>query len=221
MSQKFTAILLMAGSGTRFGSLLPKQLHEIDGKKVYQHALETFLQSGLFHEIILVCHPDWQVSEPGTKTVIGGKTRQESSFLGLQACDPSTDYVVIHDGTRPFISLDILKEHVKRVQTAEAVNTCIRSPDTIVHSATGHLIDDIPLRSEYWLGQTPQSFAYDLILEAHRRTKKKNSTDDCSLVLDMGCDVYIVQGSEENLKITTERDLALLSSISCLMKRPC
>jgi 2-C-methyl-D-erythritol 4-phosphate cytidylyltransferase len=209
MEIKVSAILLMAGSGQRFGNTIPKQFHDLGGKKIYQHTLEKFQTSQLFHEIVLVCPPDWMVHEEGVKSVAGGATRQESSFKGLSACDPTTQYVVIHDAVRPFVSLEILQENVAKVQQYDATDTCIPSSDTIVQSADGIRIDEIPLRSEYWQGQTPQSFAYDLILEAHRRTRRKNVSDDCSLVLEMGCEIYLVRGNEENLKITTELDLAV------------
>lgn len=209
MKEQISAILLMAGIGSRFGNLIPKQFHELLGKKIYQHTLEQFQASKLFNEIICVCHPDWIINEPGIKVATGGNTRQESSFKGLLACVPDTQYVVIHDIVRPFVSLEILQEHIKLVKQYDAVDTCIPSADTIVHSVDGKRIDEIPLRSEYWRGQTPQSFAYDLIFEAHQRTKRKNATDDCSLVLEMGYDIYIVKGSEENIKITTETDFFL------------
>lgn len=214
MKERTAAIILMAGKGNRFGSALPKQLYELCGKKIYKYTLERFQESGLFEEIILVCHPDWMVEEDGVKVVAGGATRQESSYRGLMACDAATQYVVIHDGVRPFVSLEILRENVRLVKQFDAIDTCIPSTDTIVHSVDGKRIDEIPLRSEYWRGQTPQSFAYDLILEAHQRTKRKNASDDCSLILEMGYDVHIVTGSEENIKITTEKDILLAEQFS-------
>lgn len=197
----------MAGTGIRFGNPLPKQFHELLGKRIYQYTLEAFQNSKLFDEIICVCHPDWPINEPGIKAIHGGDTRQESSFKGVLACKSDTQYVVIHDSVRPFISLEILQKHIELVKQYDAVDTCIPSADTIVHSVDGQRIDEIPIRSQYWRGQTPQSFAYHLILEAHQRTKRKNATDDCSLILEMGYDPYIVKGSEENIKITTKTDL--------------
>lgn len=207
------AIILMAGTGHRFGGPTPKQFQELAGEKIYLHTLKKFLDSRLFDEIILVCHPEWMVETEGVKVVMGGATRQESSYLGLLACHPSTKYVVIHDAVRPFVSLEILKENVKHVKEHEAVNTCIPALDTIVHSFNGQTINEIPPRSQYWRGQTPQSFAYELILEAHQKTEKKDASDDCALILEMGYDVFMVRGSEENIKITTEVDLLLAESL--------
>ncbi|MGC1879320.1 MAG: bifunctional cytidylyltransferase/SDR family oxidoreductase [Rhabdochlamydiaceae bacterium] len=224
-NDQIKAILLLGGTGLRFGSGIPKQFHRLAGKKVYLHTLETFLEAKLFEEIILVCPTLWiqQVSSDiapycgAPITVIeGGSTRQESSFKGLQACGPSTQIVVIHDGVRPFISGSILKENVEKAIQYKAVDTCIPSADTLVHTLGKEEIVKIPNRSEYLRGQTPQSFDYSLILSAHLKAQKEgilNHSDDCSLVLKVGHPVHIVMGSEENIKITSELDLLLAEQI--------
>jgi 2-C-methyl-D-erythritol 4-phosphate cytidylyltransferase len=235
------AILLIAGIGRRFGSEIPKQFHRLAGKKVYLHTLEAFFAANLFEEIILVCPSTWmaQVKEDiipysfiKIRVVEGGVTRQESSLKGLQACKESTKIVVIHDGVRPFISETILKENVVKAIQYKAVDTCIASADTLVCTSNEEKIDSIPNRSEYLRGQTPQSFDYALILQAHLKAKEKgicHHSDDCSLVLKMGHPVYIVVGSEENIKITSELDLLLAEQIlrlknfssSSLIERNC
>jgi len=209
----------MAGIGSRLGSPTPKQFHLLGSKKIYLHTLETFLTSNLFQQIILVCHPDWIneikneiPQDPKIVIIAGGPTRQASSLLGLHACK-TTDYVMIHDAARPFVSQEILERNIAAVQNHPAVDTCIPSADTIVYSENGHLINSIPNRKEYLRGQTPQTFAYQLILEAHQKTKNTQSTDDCSLVLELGHPVAIVPGSEDNIKITTELDIQLGHSI--------
>lgn len=216
--EKIVGIILMGGEGARFGSFMPKQFHLIEGKEIYLHTLETFVKSHLFDEIILVCHCDWLslVQEKTTHYPVricqGGKTRQRSSYLGLLACPKDTSYVVIHDAVRPFVSYEILKRNVERVKIVKAIDTCIPLADTIVHSKDGLTIDHIPLRHEYFRGQTPQSFEYSLILKAHENTQKTNASDDCSLVLDLGHSVEIVRGDERNRKITTELDVHITSA---------
>jgi len=214
MEARIAAILLMAGVGSRLGSSVPKQFHLLGPKKIYQHTLETFSSSQMFDQILLVCHPDWmdQVKSevPSEIQVIaGGKTRQDSSLLGLQACDPTTQFVMVHDAVRPFVSKAILERNIAAVLKHRAVDTCIPSADTIVHSEEGKLITSIPPRKAYLRGQTPQTFEYPLICEAHRKTPQTNSTDDCSLVLELGQPVAIVLGEEDNIKITTELDVEL------------
>jgi ribitol-5-phosphate 2-dehydrogenase (NADP+) / D-ribitol-5-phosphate cytidylyltransferase len=214
MEESFAAIILMAGEGRRLGHPVPKQFLPLGSKKVYQHTLETFLDSRLFQQIVLVCHPDWTEAVknevPALITVVpGGPTRQASSLLGLQACDPGTHFVVIHDAVRPFVSKEILERNIAAVRESKAVDTCIPTADTIVHAKESKFITSIPVRKEYWRGQTPQTFDYKLICEAHRKTQVLESTDDCSLVLQLGHRVAIVAGSEENMKITTELDVEL------------
>jgi 2-C-methyl-D-erythritol 4-phosphate cytidylyltransferase len=220
---RIKAILLMGGSGQRFGSETPKQFHLLAGKRVYLHTLERFIESDLFQEIILVCPESWlnEVTQetkeyPQITLTQGGTTRQESSHLGLLACGPDTDYVVIHDAVRPFISPEILQQNVHQVLQHRAVDTCIPSADTIVHSKTGSTIDAIPKRAEYLRGQTPQSFAYPLILKAHQQTTITNSSDDCTLIQNLH-PIHIVPGDDHNLKITTELDLFLAEHL--LQKR--
>lgn len=218
------AIILMGGTGERFGSATPKQFHRLAGKKVYLYTLETFLYSGLFEEIILVCPLGWmdQIKEDiasyhgSISIVIGGSTRQESSLCGLLACSDNTRLVVIHDAVRPFVSKEILQQNIARTLHYGAVDTCISSADTLVHAPCKNRISSIPSRAEYLRGQTPQSFDYSLILNAHLSAKSAgifNHSDDCSLALREGHSVYIVDGSEDNIKITSELDLILAEQI--------
>ena len=218
-------IILISGNGNRFGSHLPKQFHRISGKRVYLYTVEKFLTISAFETILLICPERWipQVQEevsayndPRIQIVVGGESRQESSFLGLKACGDLTRYVVIHDGVRPFVSEEILLNNIQGAIDIGAVDTCIPSTDTVVHAVSEEKIFDIPLRSEYWRGQTPQSFSYPLILRAHEEAQKGEappSSDDCSLVLRLNHPIKIVLGSEENIKITTELDLFLAEQI--------
>jgi len=221
-----SALLLMAGIGSRLGSPIPKQFHLLGSKKVYLHTLETFINSHLFQQIILVCHSDWidQVnneipSDPTIQIIAGGPTRQASSLLGLMACN-RTDFVMIHDAVRPFVSQEILERNLAAVRQHRAVDTCIPSADTIVHAKNGEFITSIPLRKSYQRGQTPQTFDYQLIFEAHQKTQATESTDDCSLVLELGHSVAIVPGSEDNLKITTEMDVEIAEWMLSKTSRP-
>jgi 2-C-methyl-D-erythritol 4-phosphate cytidylyltransferase len=203
------AILLLGGSGQRLPiNNTPKQFLEIGGKKIYEITLDTFERSDLFSEIILVTPKEHPL--PGS--VVGGQTRQASSYQGILACGADTDFVVIHDAVRPFVSIDILKRNVDAVQIHQAVDTCIPCTDTIVN-AHNEIITAIPNRAQCMRGQTPQSFAYSLIKEAHEKTSQTNATDDCSLVFELGHKIHIVMGSDENFKITTPHDYKLAKTI--------
>jgi len=214
------AILLMGGKGRRFGSDTPKQFLNLSGKKIYLHTLETFLSFSEFSQILLVCHKDWikniatEVKASHVQIVEGGKSRQDSSYRGVIACGKETTHVIIHDVVRPFVSKQIIQDHLNALQTYEAINTCTPSTDTIVHAKTLDHISSIPNRNHLLRGQTPQSFSYPLILEAHEKTHLKNASDDCQLVLDLGeKHINIVLGSEHNIKITNDLDLFLAEQL--------
>jgi 2-C-methyl-D-erythritol 4-phosphate cytidylyltransferase len=216
----------MAGTGSRFGSARPKQFHRLSGKKIYEHTLQRFVDSGLFDDIVLVVHPD-SVTEVTSdvqrmaRVIPGGVTRQESAYLGLLACKDCS-IVCIHDAVRPFVTTEILRENIALAREYGAANTCIPSTDTLAYAPQKHdVIHSIPLRSDYLRGQTPQTFRYALILQAHEQARKEgivNASDDCLLVLRMGQDVRVAKGSESNIKITTELDMCLADQILRLSK---
>lgn len=213
----------MGGKGARFGSPLPKQFHRLAGKRVYQYALEQLLQIADFASILLVCESSWvhtihdelsTYRDPRLRVIAGGQSRQESSFLGLRACPEGTTHVLLHDAVRPFVSQEILLANIQGAITHGAVDTCIPSTDTLVHTLDQKQIHHIPLRSEYWKGQTPQSFAYPLIMQAHRAAlENPPRSDDGALVLAMGHPLHIILGSEKNIKITTEWDLLIAEQL--------
>lgn len=213
-NQRIGAVLLMAGSGFRMQSEVPKQFLLIGEEEVYRYAMRSLIESSYFEEIVLVCHPDWlDIDVPqGVKVVAGGKTRQESSYIGLRAFAKKPDIVLIHDAVRPFVSKEILRENILAAIAVGAVDTCIPSADTIVRSMDGKRIDQIPDRSNYFRGQTPQCFQYALILQAHQNALEKkltNQSDDCSLVHLLGAPIAMVAGDEQNMKITSELDLKI------------
>jgi ribitol-5-phosphate 2-dehydrogenase (NADP+) / D-ribitol-5-phosphate cytidylyltransferase len=209
-----SGIILLGGMGGRFNDTVPKQFHKLSGKKVYLRTLDKFCTTKLFDEVILVCHPDWVstvekdiegYTSPKIRVISGGKTRQESSHRGILASHG--DYVVIHDAVRPFVTERILRENVEGAIAYGAVDTCIRSADTIVHSLDGERITAIPDRDQYLRGQTPQSFSKALILKAHKQAGNNESSCECRLVREQGTPVHVVEGDEGNMKITTKLDL--------------
>ncbi len=214
---KLSAILLLAGSGLRFGSSLPKQFQPLLGKKVYRYALDTLLSCGFFHEILLIIQPDFTPyldSHPECKIILGGVSRQSSVHLALKQCKNPT-HVLIHDGVRPFLTRELIQLHVdKLLQGFENVNTCIPSSDTI-NVLQNEEITSIPPRGDFLRGQTPQSFSFEKLLKAHQETVKEY-TDDCSLMLDAGNKLSYVAGNEYNIKITSSLDLEIAKTIASL-----
>jgi len=215
------AILLMGGTGDRFGSSRPKQFHLAAGKKLYLYTVEKFIDSDRFKEILLVAPSGWirEIEEDikeylgsSLRIIPGGATRQESSFLGVMACPSTTEIVVIHDAVRPFVTKRMIDENILKAQEVGAADTCIASTDTLVYAPSGDFIHTIPLRSHFLRGQTPQSFQFKLICQAHHHAQAltlEGISDDCRLVREIGAAVAIVQGEESNIKITTPLDLLL------------
>lgn len=208
------AVVLMAGTGTRFGNPIPKQFHKLGSKSVYLHTLDVLLRLQVFDEIVLVVQPDWldvvRMQAPEASVALGGNSRQESSFLGLKAFSQTPDIVLIHDAVRPFVSEEVLLENIEKAILHGAVDTCIPCTDTLVHAPKRDRIGTIPKREEYLRGQTPQTFRFSWIWEAHQEALSKGLSDlhdDCQLVLSSGHPVFVVMGSDMNLKITTELDL--------------
>lgn len=212
------AILVMGGRGVRFQASIPKQFHLLSGKPIYLYSLETLRANLSFSEIIIVCPKDWikRVSkeianfQDSIQLIAGGSTRQQSCYLGLQQARPC-DYVLIHDAVRPLLNHEIINQNIDSVLQYKAVNTICPVSDTIVHlDPTTSFIQHIPNRSFCFQGQTPQTFAYPLLFNAHNHaleSKINNASDDCQLVLGMGHPVYTVKGSEKNIKITNAVDL--------------
>ncbi|MEG0308131.1 MAG: 2-C-methyl-D-erythritol 4-phosphate cytidylyltransferase [Clostridium sp.] len=227
-------IILAGGSGTRMGSDLPKQFIDIYGKPLIVHTVEAFDINPNIDYIAVICKEEFKedltiwVRKYGlTKVkwiVDGGDTRQSSVESGLNAIKDfcgEKDIVVIHDAARPLISQRIIDENIEMAKVYGAVDTVIPSADTIIRTKTGEFIDEVPPRSELYLGQTPQSFEYGLIKKAHENARISNietATDDCQLVLKLDEKVYLVNGDKLNFKVTTFEDLLILKSVIKLGK---
>ena len=167
---------------------------------------------------------DWCKEYQLTKVrmvVPGGYTRQESVYNGLQAVksislDINNDVVLIHDSARPLVSKEIISANISACEKYDATCTAIRVKDTIARSINASNINEVVNREELYQCQTPQSFKLSLILNAHEQSKNNalnGATDDAQLVLALNKNVYLVDGSSLNFKITTDADLLLLDAI--------
>lgn len=207
----------MGGAGVRFGGEIPKQFCLLGGKPLYLYALQTMREVEVFDEIILVCPQGYGVEdEAAFHCVFGKATRQLSAKAGLDGFLQYPEIVLIHDAVRPFITREIILENLDAAIAHGAANTCIATTDTLVFAPNQKWIDSIPNREEFLRGQTPQTFRYPLIVEAHEQAIKRgiqNSSDDCQLVLEMGKKVAIVAGSEKNFKITSPFDLNIAETL--------
>jgi 2-C-methyl-D-erythritol 4-phosphate cytidylyltransferase len=219
MGKKIVAIVLAGGAGKRMKSRMPKQFNDVNGKPIISYSLSVFNDYPKITDIVVVSHKNHisRVKEIVKKygitkvkhVVVGGVTRQESSFIGIKKCPRGTDYVLIHDAARPFIDNAMVKRTINAAKQFGAVTTAMSVKDTVV-SAKRSFIKEIPDRSDLFNVQTPQGFEYETIVSAHKLARKNGitgATDDTSLVMAMGCEVKVVKGSSGNFKITDKADM--------------
>ena len=209
---KFGAIITAGGTSSRFGNT-NKLLEKINNKEIIKYTVEAFIQADI--EDIVICSNSSIIEilskmfnqYKNIKIIEGGKTRQESVFNGLKVLD--SDYVLIHDGARPMITTQIIKNTIPSVVEKKAVSVMTKTIDTIKEvNEQGRIIKTID-RSKLYNTQTPQAFEYKLIRQAHETLIDKSFTDDAGMVEFLGKDVYIVEGDYRNIKVTTKSDLAL------------
>jgi 2-C-methyl-D-erythritol 4-phosphate cytidylyltransferase len=214
------AIIVAAGSGTRFGGEKPKQFLEVGGKPLLIHTLEKFENCPLINEIILVIAANQIINyrEIATKyhlrkvakIVYGGKTRAESVFKGFSVIESATaEIVAIHDGARPFVTNEEITATIKKAMQTGAA--CLVAPvtDTIKEIADGKIVGTIE-RTKLRRALTPQAFHFEILRNAFFGADfSESATDECFLVEKLGYKIAIVEGSAKNIKITTREDWEL------------
>ncbi|WP_400164690.1 2-C-methyl-D-erythritol 4-phosphate cytidylyltransferase [Brevibacillus sp. TJ4] len=217
------AVIVAAGSGKRMGSHRNKLWLPLAGEPILAHTVRLFASHPEVAEIVLVVSEqdhadviDWLRTEGIRLTVVvGGAERQDSVRHGLQALSPDCSYVLVHDAARPFVTPQQISQLISQVQHDQATIVAVPVKDTIkVVGETGQ-IESTPARESLWAVQTPQAFRMSLLQEAHQRAKEagKLGTDDATLVEWLGHPVTVMQGSYENIKITTPDDLLVGEAI--------
>ncbi|MFD1542195.1 bifunctional cytidylyltransferase/SDR family oxidoreductase [Nonomuraea guangzhouensis] len=227
-------VVLAGGVGRRVGLDTPKQLIKIAGRTILEHTLALFNGSSEIDEIVVLMAPGFtgtvrEIVEKGGfdkvgQIVEGGASRTESTWRALNALGPQECNVLLHDAVRPLLEPRIITECVRALRTYSAVEVAIPSSDTILVAAPGpggDIIRDIPDRSWLRRAQTPQCFRLSLIREAYERAfadpdfDQRPATDDCGVLLRYLPDVpiYIVPGSERNMKITHPVDVYIAEKL--------
>ncbi|MCR4436763.1 MAG: 2-C-methyl-D-erythritol 4-phosphate cytidylyltransferase [Clostridiales bacterium] len=222
-----SAVIVAAGRGTRMNMDINKQYIEICDKPVLARTLDIFQNYREIDEIVLVVNEQDLVyckqsivdpySFDKVKTlVVGGQERQQSVLNGLKEVDAECDIVLIHDGARPFVDERILADNISAARELGAVCTAVPVKDTIKTSGLDGFIGETLDRSLLWAVQTPQTFKYDLIMNAHLKALQDGfkGTDDAVLVERMGGRIKLVMGSYNNIKITTQEDLVIAEAIT-------
>lgn len=223
---KMTAIILAAGQGKRMKSQLSKQFILLQGMPIIVHTLRVFQAAEEIGECILVCGPgeegfyhsemlhDFGITKR-IQVIPGGQERQDSVYCGLARVSSDCSYVMIHDGARPLVTVDIISRVAEEVKITGAVTVGVPVKDTIKRTDAGGFITDTLQRERLWHIQTPQAFQRELIVRAHEQAQTTGfyGTDDASLVECLGVPVKIIPGSYENLKITTPEDIIVAETI--------
>ena len=211
-------IIVAGGKGLRMGSDVPKQFLPIGGKPVLMRTLERFREYSPTLQIILVlpkAQQDYwhQLCEDYNFEVEyvladGGETRFHSVQNGLAKIPDDAEGVVgVHDGVRPFPSIDVIRNCYETARTARAVIPVIPVVETVRH-LQGNTSETVP-RNDYRLVQTPQTFDIQLLKAANRQPYNDGFTDDASVVEAFGFNITLVEGNRENIKITTPYDLKI------------
>ena len=219
--KKFFGLILASGTGERTGLNIPKQFFEIKGKTLLEMSVDAFEQNELITDIIVVSHWDFMKETQDIidknnykkvrKIIAGGQTRQQSSYNGVREI-PDEAKVLIHDAVRPFVTQKIITDCVNALEKYDAIGVAIPCTDTIIQIDDG-IIEDIPKREMLMQIQTPQAFKVDLLLEAHKKAKSLEATDDCSLVLSLPHEVKLVKGDKKYHKVTTIEDIKYLEGL--------
>ena len=219
------ALIVAAGVASRMGNLeKPKQFLLIKEKPLFLYSVLAFENNPNIDAIIIVTSEQYikevqdycssyQVSKI-KGVIVGGKTRQESVYHGLikaKELSLSDDVILIHDAARPLVSQDIITNNIEGCLEHDAVETAVKAVDTLIESKDGTL-NAVLNRDVIYQVQTPQTFRFKLIYEAHKAFNNETNTDDAGIVLKYNHPVHIVEGDKLNFKVTTQDDLKLLQA---------
>lgn len=224
-----SAVIVAAGKGTRmkYDPNISKQHIDILGKSVVLRTIEKFVDAKSIDEIILVIIKDEEEyfkthvlneihTDKPIKMIYGGSERVHSCYNGILATDEKADVVLIHDGVRPFVKISEIDDVVKTTRETGAAVLAVKSKDTI-KIAPSNIIEHTPDRENVYVIQTPQGFDRKTLIDAYDNLNDLECgfvpTDDASVVEKYGKKVHIVEGSYENIKITTVSDVILAEAI--------
>jgi len=224
---KTVAIIVAGGNGKRMGLDIKKQYILLKGKEILTRAIEAFEACDFVDEIIVVVGKEEinYVQEKIVshyslnkvkKVVEGGVERQDSVYNGLVEVDKDTKYVMIHDGARPFITKDVIYKCLQKAKQTGASIIGVPVKDTIKRcDIKSQRVQDTPKRDTLWIIQTPQIFAFDLLMDAYHYSHEQGLqvTDDSMIVEAFGKEVYVTKGEYTNIKVTTPEDLMIGEAI--------
>ncbi len=210
------ALIMAAGRGVRAGGSLPKQYRPLAGMPMVRHSVLAYLDHPAVDRVRLVIQPadrahydaalgDLDLEAP----IAGGDERQHSVRMGLEAlADDPPDVVMVHDAARPLVAADTIQRVVSSLEAHAGAIAAVPATDTLKRADPTGQIGGTVDRSGIWRAQTPQGFHFVPLLEAHRRLADRPFTDDAAVAEAAGMAVTVVEGSEDNIKVTTDDDFA-------------
>ena len=208
-------IIPAAGSGTRFGTAIPKQFQPLAGKPLVQYVVERFLLSGLVEKIVVAVSDALLATvkqAPGDRVqfVAGGETRQQSVMAAFHAAGTEFDVVAVHDAVRPFFRIRTFEALLDAARESGAALPALPITDTIHVTRDGKLSATVD-RSNLVAAQTPQVFRYDVLRDALDQAISEHfdGTDEAGIAARYGYDVRVIPGDPFNIKITRPEDLAM------------
>ncbi|MBI5596786.1 MAG: 2-C-methyl-D-erythritol 4-phosphate cytidylyltransferase [Elusimicrobia bacterium] len=220
------AVIVAAGSGTRMGR--PKQFLPLCGLPVCEWALKAFLDCPEVVKVALVLSPEniglhgARLAGERVAVVPGGATRMGSVRNGFAALPPEVDAVAVHDGARPLVTPAVIRAAVEAALRTGAAVVSVPAKDTLKRAAPDGTVAETPDRAQYWQAQTPQAYRRGVLADALSRfAQEADATDESQLVERTGQKVSIVEGSYENIKVTTPEDLVTAEAfLSSRLGRP-
>ncbi len=226
ITMKTVAIIPAGGAGKRLGLEVAKQYLLLDSSPMLVHTLRVFQMTEMVSAVVLVVPKEDEASvqkqiveKYGLTKVIsivaGGRERQDSVRNGLQAVPGTCDVVIVHDGVRPFVTPDMVRRVVAAAAEYGAASIGVPAKDTIKETTVENIVTTTLPRQNLWQTQTPQAFRYDVLCRAYAEAQRDHfyGTDDASLVERTGVKVRMVNGSHENIKITTPEDLLMAEAL--------
>ncbi|MBR5497057.1 MAG: 2-C-methyl-D-erythritol 4-phosphate cytidylyltransferase [Clostridia bacterium] len=222
------AAVLAGGSGLRMGGNMPKQFLSVGDKPIIIRSIEAFLSSGSIDKVFVAVSSDFldytreliaeYIGDNYISVVVGGKNRNETLLNVLRSIGEinDDDVILTHDAVRPFIDKRIIDENISAASEYGACNTVVPAVDTILRSSDGKFIESVPVRSEIFHAQTPQSFSVKKLLSLYENLSEdemETFTDSCSVFLAAGERVFLVTGDRNNIKLTYPEDMERAENI--------
>jgi 2-C-methyl-D-erythritol 4-phosphate cytidylyltransferase len=225
-------IIPAAGSGSRFGAPIPKQLHLLCGRAIFLHSLDRF--ANLVDEVVIAVSSDvrGRIEElikqsalrVAIKLVEGGATRMDSVNAALRETAATNDMILVHDAVRPLVPTSLIKSCLARLSSATAVVAAVPCSDTVKRARSDNvtLVEQTVPRTGLWLAQTPQGFRREAGLAAFSQAvaQRWQCSDDAQVLERAGHQVALVPGDTRNIKITTQEDLELAEALIGLSETP-